>query len=83
MIRKLKVIIELEHLLNPQMPLALIDAYSLAYAAQLYEEMSSLKEEALALVTKLKVPSITKEVDECIRQIEDGKGITLVSWAFR
>ena len=64
------------------MPLALIDAYSLSYAAQLYEEMSSLKEEALALATKLNVPSITKEVDECIREVEDGKGITLVSWTF-
>lgn len=64
------------------MPLALIDAYSLAYAAQQYEEMASLKEEALAMVTKLNVPSITKEVDECIREVEDGKGITLVSWSY-
>ena len=64
------------------MPLALIDAFSLSYAAQLYEEMSSLKEEALALVTKLNVPSITKEVDECIRVVEDGKGIALVPWIF-
>ena len=65
------------------MPLALIDAYSLAYAAQQYEEMASLKEESLALTTKLNVPSITKEVDECIKEVEDGKGITLVSWTFR
>ena len=65
------------------MPLALIDAYSLAYAAQLYEEMDSLKEKALALASKLKVPSITREVEECIKEVEDGKGITLVSWTFR
>ena len=62
------------------MPLALIDAFSLSYAAQLYEEMSSLKEEALALATKLNVPSITKELEECIKRIEGGKGIILVSW---
>ena len=66
----------------PQMPLAFIDAYSLAYAAQLYEEMPSLKEEALALANKLNVCSITKEVDECIRVVEDGKGIALVPWIF-
>ena len=65
------------------MPLALIDAYSLAYAAQQYEEMASLKEKALALATKLNVPSITKEVDECIKEVEDGKGISLVSWTLR
>ena len=64
------------------MPLALIDAYSLSYAAELYEEMYRLKEEALALATKLNVPSITREVDECIREVEEGKGITLVSWTF-
>ena len=64
------------------MPLAFIDAYSLAYAAQLYEEMPSLKEEALALANKLNVGSITKEVDECIRVVEDGNGIALVPWIF-
>ena len=64
------------------MPLAFIDAYSLAYAAQLYEEMPSLREQALALSNKLNVCSITKEVDECIRVVEDGKGIALVPWIF-
>ena len=65
---------------NPQMPLALIDGYSLAYAAELYMEMPVLKEGALAIANRLNVPSITKELEECIKRVEGGKGIILVSW---
>ena len=62
------------------MPLALIDGYSLAYAAELYKEMPVLKEDALAIANRLNVPSITKELEECIKRVEGGKGIILVSW---
>ena len=62
------------------MPLALIDGYSLAYAAELYMEMPVLKEDALAIANRLNVPSITKELEECIKRVEGGKGIILVSW---